>query len=99
MQKKNKSAETGARIKRERQRLGLTVAELAAKLDLTRGAVTNYESGIRIPDGPVLRKMAAVFDVDPEDMFGPGELDAPLSMPLQVATPVKIALTGFWDTA
>lgn len=54
----------GSRIKAARQERGLSQAALAARLGVTRPAVTQWEGGRIEPDSENLRNLAAALDVD-----------------------------------
>lgn len=57
------------RIKEARESLNLTQAELAQKLDVTKSAISNYETGTSSPKEPVLFKMFEVFNCDANFLF------------------------------
>lgn len=54
-----------SRIKECMKTLGMTQEELAAKMGLTRGAITHYLAGRRVPPLNQFEKLAAVLKVDP----------------------------------
>lgn len=53
------------RIKSRMKELGLTQEELASKLGITRGAVTHYLAGRRVPPLRQFHSLAAVLKTDP----------------------------------
>lgn len=53
----------GSRITAERERLGLTQAELANKVDVSQKSISKYEHGERRPTYETLMKMADLFGV------------------------------------
>src|SRR5436190_24403025 len=53
------------RIKSRMKELGLTQEELANKMGITRGAVTHYLAGRRVPPLNQFQKLAHVLKVDP----------------------------------
>jgi len=53
------------RIKLKMKELGLTQEELAHQLGITRGAITHYLSGRRVPPLKQFHKLATVFKADP----------------------------------
>ena len=57
------------RIKDLRTRAGLTQQELAARLHVSRQAVTKWESGRGVPDVENLRAMARLFDVSVDHLL------------------------------
>lgn len=60
----------GKKIRRYRDGLGLTQAELAAKLGLTYSSVSQWESGRAIPRTPVLKQLADLFGTTVADLMG-----------------------------
>lgn len=50
----------GQRLKEERERLGMTQPDFAAKGGVTKVSQYNYESGRRAPDGAYLAAVAAI---------------------------------------
>ena len=51
------------RIKELRQAQGLTQEELGKKLNVQKSAISKYEKGIVIPNGDVLKRLSAIFNV------------------------------------
>jgi two-component SAPR family response regulator len=58
-----------ANIKNHRNRLGLSVSELAKKMDVSYQTVYRWESGERIPDITMLIELANIFGVSIEDIM------------------------------
>ena len=56
-------------IKSNRSRLGLTVSELAKKMDVSYQTVYRWESGERIPDITMLIELANIFGVSIEEIM------------------------------
>lgn len=54
-----------SRIRERMSELQLTQEELANKLGVTRGAITHYLSGRRVPPLRQFHKLAAVLKTDP----------------------------------
>jgi len=61
------------RLKELREEKGLTQAELAENLEISRGSVGNYEKKERVPDGDVLIKFADFFGVTTDYLLGRSE--------------------------
>lgn len=59
----------GAKIKALRDRDGYTQDELAAKLHVKKSAVSNYETGFRMPKQDVLFALSQVFNVSVDTFF------------------------------
>lgn len=52
-----------SRIKDLRQAYGLTQEELGKKLNLQKAAISKYETGTVIPNGEILKRLSAIFNV------------------------------------
>ena len=48
---------------------GLTQQELADKLGITTGAVSNYESGASFPKAEMVFGLCDILDLTPRDLF------------------------------
>lgn len=51
------------RLKKLRKASGMTQAELAEKIHISRSSISNYENGSREPNNETLRLLADIFDV------------------------------------
>lgn len=60
----------GARIKSTRKSLGLTQADLAKKIGVTKQAITTYETGIREPSFRNLIKLSRALNVTTDWLLG-----------------------------
>ena len=60
----------GARIKSARKSLGLTQADLAKKIGVTKQAITTYETGIREPSFRNLIKLSRALNVTTDWLLG-----------------------------
>ena len=60
----------GKKIRRYRDGLGLTQAELASKLGLTYSSVSQWESGRAVPRTPVIRQLADLFGTTVSELMG-----------------------------
>ena len=60
----------GARIKSMRKSLGLTQADLAKEIGVTKQAITTYETGIREPSFRNLIKLSRVLNVTTDWLLG-----------------------------
>jgi len=56
--------ELGRQIKQERESAGLTQAELAVQLDVSRQMVSRYETGHDAPAVDVLVEIARILDIE-----------------------------------
>lgn len=59
----------GNRLKEHRARLGLTQAELAAKVHVTRKTINTVENRVFVPSAILALRLAAAFGVTVEDVF------------------------------
>lgn len=67
--KKSFDIALGQMLRGLRVRSGYTQAQLGEIIGVTRSAFSYYESGKSDPGLFALRKLAAVFDIDPGDFF------------------------------
>lgn len=64
-------SEMGKRIKQKRLEKGLTMEELGSKLGVKASAINKYEKGIvENIKRPTIKKMAEIFDCDPNWLMG-----------------------------
>ena len=59
----------GATIARERRTAGVTQAQLAERLGVTKAAVSKWELGQSLPDVALLPRIAAYFGISLDDLF------------------------------
>lgn len=59
----------GEQVRRRREELNMSRAELAEKLEVSRSAVSNYELGLSAPKEDVLLKLFDVLEVDPNYLY------------------------------
>lgn len=60
----------GFNIKKERQKLNLTQAELADKLRIARSSLSKWETSESYPDIESLVKLAEIFDLTTDQLIG-----------------------------
>lgn len=65
------------RLRHARLAKGWSQEDLANKLDVSNGSVGNWESGPTIPRPVVLRKIAALFEVEVEDFLSKAQSEEP----------------------
>ena len=58
------------RLAHERRRCGLTQDQVAAHLGVTKAAVSKWERGASLPDMAQMPKIASLFAVTLDDLFG-----------------------------
>jgi len=61
----------GNKLKYYRKQNGMTQDELAEKLDLGKGTISNYESGYRTPQQNRLFELAEALEISINDLFPP----------------------------
>lgn len=61
---------TADRIKQLREQNGMTQAELARKLHITRSSVNAWEMGISVPSTAILSEFTAIFHVSTDFLLG-----------------------------
>lgn len=66
----NKSETVGIRIKRLRKEGKMTQMQLADKLRVSRTCVANWESGSRMPNSMLVLKIAKIFSVPADYIYG-----------------------------
>lgn len=71
---------TAERIRELRIENHLTQLELAQRADLERKAISRYESGLNIPGGRALAKLAEIFGVSADYLLGLVDDRGPASM-------------------
>ena len=57
------------RLRQQREAKGLTQAELAARLGVSKSAVGNYETGVSMPREEILLKLFAALETEPNFLF------------------------------
>ena len=62
-------------IREQRERLGLTQAELADKCGVVKSAVSMWETGDRKPDIVMLKKLAGIFGCTTDALLEPIETE------------------------
>jgi putative transcriptional regulator len=64
------------RIREQRTQHGLSQAEMAAALDVSRQTVISIESGRYLPSLPLAFRIARFFDMPVDKMFDPDDEEA-----------------------
>lgn len=77
--------EFGQTLKQQRERIGLTQGELAAKVQLGRTSVTNIEQGRQHVPLHMLLELAKAVGVDPMVLLPAVRLEVEVSEPVQRA--------------
>lgn len=58
------------KIKTLREKLGITQAELARRLGITRSSVNGWEMGLSVPSTPILVELSQTFNVSVDYLLG-----------------------------
>jgi transcriptional regulator with XRE-family HTH domain len=69
----------GERVRRRREELGLTSAQLAARASMAPSAVSQIETGKRSPSSTSVMKLAEALGVDAGDLY-PKKAQSPLPL-------------------
>lgn len=62
--------EIGSRIRKRRKQLGISQKELAEKIGVSNGRVSNWEQGLNRPDADLLAVICEALDVSPSSLLG-----------------------------
>lgn len=62
--------EIGSRIRKYREKKGISQTELAQMLGIKNNRVSNWEQGLNRPDADILAKLCYLLDVPPSDLLG-----------------------------
>lgn len=57
------------RLRQQREAMGMTQAELAERLGVSKSAVGNYETGVSMPREEILLKLFAALETEPNFLF------------------------------
>jgi len=66
---KKRGDEMRTNLKRQRQKLGLTQAEVANKVGIARTSYTNIENGNKNPSLKIALKIKEIFNIKNDDIF------------------------------
>ena len=72
----------GEEVRRRREELGLTGAQLALRADMAPSAVSQIETGKRTPNSTSVIKLAAALGVEVADLFPKGQVQLPFEYPV-----------------
>ena len=59
----------GTQLKRRREELGLSRADLAERLGIAPTSISNYENGLSFPKEEVMLRLFDGLDTEPNDLF------------------------------
>lgn len=62
--------EIGKRIRKYREECGLSQSELAAKLKISSGRLSNWEQGLHRPNANIISEICNALNVSPSDILG-----------------------------
>lgn len=58
------------KLKLARDKTGWTQEQVAEKLNISIGTLSGYERGYRSPNPEIIRRIAEIYDVSPDYLFG-----------------------------
>ncbi len=61
--------EIGSRIRKYRKEYGLTQEQLADKLHVSKGRVSNWEQGLNRPDADILAALCKALNISPSNLL------------------------------
>lgn len=61
--------EIGNRIRKYRKNFGLTQEQLAEKINVSKGRISNWEQGINRPDADILADICRALNVSPSELL------------------------------
>lgn len=88
----------GNKIKELRESHGWTQFQLAKKLNVSRGAVSQYEIGVRTISDDLKVELAKLFNVSIDFLFGLEEKFTGLNIVKPLATPQKSEIQAIYDS-
>ena len=62
--------EIGNRIRKYREELGISQKQLAEKIGVSNGRVSNWEQGLNRPDADMLAELCKALKVSPSSLLG-----------------------------
>lgn len=62
--------EIGNRIRKYREKLGISQKELAERIGVSNGRVSNWEQGLNRPDADMLAELCRALEVSPSSLLG-----------------------------
>ena len=65
------------RIREYREELGLTQSELAKQIGTLQRNISNWENGINEPDCATIVKLAEIFKISLDELFGREQINEP----------------------
>lgn len=68
-------------VKNIRIKLGMTQAEFASKLGITKGTVSTWENGTRLPGLSTVNKICELFDLSYEQVIGSKDVEYRIQVP------------------
>lgn len=71
--------EIGSRIRKYREELGISQRQLAERIGVSNGRVSNWEQGLNRPDADMLAELCCVLKVSPSLLLGVNLFEEELS--------------------
>ena len=79
----------GAAIRKQRDAMGMTVAQLAKRVGVSRNTITNYESGKNEPSASDLVRLAETLGCHVAEFLGVGECALPPRFAFRAHAPLR----------
>lgn len=61
--------EIGSRIRKYRKECGLTQEQLADKIQVSKGRISNWEQGLNRPDADILAALCKALNISPSNLL------------------------------
>ena len=61
--------EIGSRIRKYRERKGLSQTELAEKISISCGRLSNWEQGVHRPNADIIANICRALDISPSELL------------------------------
>lgn len=84
------SSDLGRRLNRARRETGLSVGELADRLGVSRGLVSDMLAGKRSPTPPLVQKLTQVLSLDHQTRLELEEIDEVTYMSSALDGPIRL---------
>lgn len=84
-----RTTQVGPAIRRQREAMAMTVAELASKIDVSRNTLTNYEAGKTEPTASDLVQLAEALGCSVSELLGVGKVTPPPRFAFRAHAPLR----------
>lgn len=84
-----RTAQVGSAIRRQREAMAMTVAELASRIGVSRNTLTNYEAGKTEPAASDLVQLAEALGCSVSEVLGVGKITPPPRFAFRAHAPLR----------